>query len=85
MKMLVDIKDDGLESLMGKKVILFCANYFYTGKLVGVNKTCVKLEDPAIVYETGAFTEKQYKDEQKLNTLIHYVRTSAIESFGIAK
>ena len=85
MKVLMEVSGDGLESLLGKKVILFCANYFYTGKLVGVNKTCVKLEDPAIVYETGPFTDKQYKDEQPLGTKEHYVRLSAIESFGLAK
>lgn len=85
MRMLVEVKEDGLESLMGKKVILFCANYFYTGKLVGVNKSYVKLENPAIVYETGPFTDAEYKDEQPLGTKEHYVRIPAIESFGIAK
>ena len=85
MKVLVEIKEDGLESLLGKKVILFCANYFYTGKLVGVNKTVVKLEDAAIVYETGPFGDSKYKDEQLIGKHEHYVRIPAIESFGIAK
>lgn len=84
MKILVDAKNEGLESLLGKKVILFCANYFYTGVLVGVNKTCVKLDDAAIVYETGPFTDSKYKDEQKIGGS-HYVRVSAIESFGLGK
>lgn len=82
---IIEVQGEGLESLMGKKVTLFCANYFYTGKLVGVNKTCVKLENPAIVYETGAFTEKNYKDEQPLHVKEWYVRLSAIESFGTLK
>lgn len=85
MKVLMEIKEDGLESLIGKKVILFCANYFYTGKLVGVNKSFVKLEHPAIVYETGAFTDAKYKDEQPIGTKEHFVRIPAIESFGEAK
>lgn len=85
MKVLMEIKEDGLETLMGKKVILFCANYFYTGKLVGVNKTVVKLEDAAIVYETGPFTDSKYKDEQPIGKHDHYVRIPAIESFGLAK
>lgn len=84
MKVLMELKNDGLESLMGKKVILFCANYFYSGILVGVNETCVKLDDAAIVYETGAFTDSKYKDEQKLGGS-HYVCVSAIESFGLGK
>ena len=85
MKKLVEIQDgEGLEKLMGERVTLFCANFIYTGKLVGVNDTCVLLQDPAIVYETGAFTDKAWKDAQKLPNE-WYVQTSAIESFGILK
>lgn len=85
MRVLMEVKEDGLEALLGKKVILFCANYFYTGKLVGVNKSFVKLEDPAIVYETGDFKNAKYSDEQSLCVKEHYVRIPAIESFGLAK
>jgi len=83
MQMIVTSEEkQGLTSLLGQQVTLMCANYFYTGKLIGVDKTCVKLEDPAIVYETGEWTLKSYKDEQKLNCKFWYVRLSAIESFG---
>lgn len=82
MKVLVTEEKEGLVSLIGQRVTLMCANYFYTGRLIGVNKTCVKLEDPAIVYETGEWTLAKYKDEQSLNTKFWYVRLSAIESFG---
>lgn len=37
MQEVVEVSGEGLEALMGKKVTLFCANYFYSGKLVGVN------------------------------------------------
>lgn len=83
MKMLItENEKEGLLALIGQQVTLMCANYFYTGKLVGVNKTCVKLEDPAIVYETGEWTLAKYKDSQKMNVQFWYVRLSAIESFG---
>lgn len=82
---ITEVEKEGLYALFGEKVILFCANYFYTGKLVGINKTCVKLEDPAIVYSTGAFTDKKYADEQAMGTKEHYVRLQFIESFGRAK
>lgn len=85
MRTLIEVQDDGLESFMGRKIILFCANYFYTGKLIGVSKTYCKLENPAIVYETGAFTDSKYKDEQPLGQNEWYVRLSAVESFGLAK
>ena len=88
MKKLVNVTEvegAGLESLLGEKVLLLCANYFYTGKLVGVNETCVELENPAIVYETGAWGNKAYQDEQKLHATNFYVSTAAIEAFGVSK
>jgi hypothetical protein len=53
--------------------------------LIGVNNTCVKLEDPKIIYETGAWDKKDWADAQSLNTQYLYVQTSAIESFGVLK
>jgi hypothetical protein len=80
-----EIEGAGLEALLGEDVLLLCANFFYTGKLTGVNTEFVELENPAIVYETGPWTDKNYKDVQKLHVKTFYVRTSAIESFGVSK
>ena len=88
MKKLVTVQEvegEGLEALLGQKVTLFCLNYIYTGKLTGVNKSCVLLEDPAIVYATGDFKDKAYADAQSLNVKEWYVATGAIESFGVLK
>ena len=87
MKKIVEVTEvsgEGLEKLMGQRVALFCAVYIYTGKLAGVNDTCVLLEDAGVVYETGPFHEASWKDCQKLP---HdwYVQRSAIEWFGILK
>ena len=87
MKQLVQVKEvegEGLVGLMGKEVALFCANYIYAGKLVGVNDTFVKLEGAKIVYETGELTSATWKDAQALPN-DWYVQTAAIESFGILK
>ena len=73
-----------IEELMGQRITLFCMNYIYTGKLVGVGMTCVKLSAPAIVYETGAFSDKAWKDAQTLPNDL-YISTAAIEAFGIVK
>lgn len=81
----VEVEGAGLESLMGERVLLMCANYFYSGTLVGVNDSFVELEDPAIVYETGQWAAKTYADEQRLHTKTFFVRTAAIESFGVSK
>lgn len=85
MKRLVEeVEGEGLLSLLGQRVTLFCANYIYTGKLVGVNDKFAKLEDAAIVYETGPFNTKEWKDAQKLP---HdwYVQMPMVESYGVCK
>lgn len=87
MKKLVEVTEvdgEGLEALLGERVTLFCMSYIYTGKLVGVNTTFVKLADAAIVYETGPLTDKTWKDAQALPD-DWYVETGAIESFGLLK
>lgn len=81
---IVEEENEGLVALLGQTVTFFCAVYIYTGKLVGVNKTCVKLENPKIVYETGAFDNKQWKDAQSLPNEF-YLQVAMIEGFGIVK
>jgi len=75
---------EGLLKLLGEQVTLFCASYIYTGKLVGVDDSCVLLEDAKIVYETGPFDEKNWKDAQALPGN-WYVQIGMIESFGFLK
>lgn len=84
-KIVEEVSGEGLDKLLGERVTFFCANYFYTGKLIGVNETCVLLEDPAIIYETGPFTDASWKDVQSLNVKTWYVQRAYIESFGVTK
>jgi hypothetical protein len=83
-KLVEEVEGEGLSKFLGERITLFFANYIYTGKLAGINDTCVLLEDAAIVYETGEFTEKVWKDAQKLPGN-WYVQVSYIESFGALK
>ena len=76
-----EIENEGLIALLGKNVTLF-SNYIYTGKLIGVNKTCVKLTNAKIVYQTGVLDNNKWEDAQKLPN-DWYVQISQIESFGI--
>ncbi len=80
-----EVDGEGLEALLNENVMLFGLNYIYAGKLVGVNTSFVKLENAKIVYETGPFSAKGYKDAQPLPGSAWYVQTSAIESFGPGK
>jgi hypothetical protein len=75
----------GLDSLLGEQVILLCGNYFYAGKLTGVNKTVVALSDAKIVYETGEWSDKVWKDTQALGAGETYVRIQWIEAFRRGK
>ena len=85
-KLVEEVSGEGLESLLGDTVILFCMNYFYTGKLTGVNTDDVILSDPKIVYETGSFEESGWADAQSLKFCDElYVRTASIESYGKVK
>jgi hypothetical protein len=84
-RLITETNETALESLMGKKVTFFCVNYFYVGELVGVNEASVCIKNPAIVYETGKFTDKKYKNEESLNIDEWYIQTSSIESFGVLK
>ena len=80
-----EVPDEGFAALLEQRVMLFGVNYIYAGKLVGVNDTFVKLEDAHIVYETGPFAEKGYKDAQRLPGDAFYVQRALIESFGPGK
>lgn len=71
----------GMMSLLGKNVLLLC-NYFYYGKLTGVNEKCVELSNPTIVYDTGAWDAPKFSSAEKLPLDKLYVNLDAIESFG---
>ncbi len=83
-KIVQEVEGEGLVKLLGERVTLFCANYIYTGVLSGVNESCVLLTSAAVVYETGPFEDKKWKDAQELPAE-WYVQVSAIESFGKLK
>ena len=86
MKVVVEeTKEEGLDAFLGKPIAVWCLNYIYTGVLVGVNDTCVKLKDAQIVSETGPFNEKGWSDAQSLPGDFHYIQNSSIESFGGVK
>lgn len=85
MKRIIETDDnEGFPSLLGERITLFCMNYIYTGKLVGVNDSYLLLEDAAIVYETGPLTDGKWKDAQSLPNSWR-VQMAAVESWGILK
>ena len=88
MKKIVNVTEvtgEGLVALLGEKVMLFCMNYIYAGTLSGVGESRVQLTEAHIVYETGSFADKGFKDAQRLPGEAWYVQIGVIESFGLAK
>ena len=86
MKQLVeDVGNEGLEGLLGERVLIMTAGYFYEGKLIGVNDRFIKLQDPSVVYETGKWEDSNYANIQKLHQKQWYVQTGLIESYGLSK
>ena len=84
LKKLVEAEDDGIEQYLGKRITLFCMNYIYTGTLSAVSDRVAMLDDPSIVYETGPFTDKMWKDAQALPNQIG-VMLASVEAFGEVK
>jgi hypothetical protein len=84
-KLIIEQEGEGFEKLIGETVTLFCLNYFYNGKLVGVNSDCVLLQDPKIIYETGEWSSAAWKDVQAMGIKELYVQKQAIESFAATK
>jgi hypothetical protein len=78
----IEVEGEGMEALLGQKVTFFCLNYIYHGKLIGVNTHDVILEDAYLVYETGAFADKGFKDAQFVAKEFR-LRTATVESYGV--
>ena len=72
-----------LESLIGKKVTFFCMNYIYHGEISSYSKESITIKEPKIVYETGDFKDKGFKDAQSLECPEYNIQRATIESFGI--
>ena len=76
----VEEKDD-FESFLGKTVLFHCMNYNYIGKLMGVNKVNLYLEEMKVVFETGPYTSKNMKDAQLVHGGKGYIMIDKVESY----
>ena len=80
-----EVENEGLVSLLGQEVMIFCLSYIYAGILEGVNEDCILITKAKIVYETGAFDKSGYTDAQALPGGKIYVMKKNIEAFGLGK
>ena len=87
-----EVEEEGFLALMNKEILVFAYNYIYTGTLVGVNDTFIKLEGARLVYDIGELGGKlvfetwpfKYSEptEKAIPRKVWYIQQSAIESFG---
>jgi hypothetical protein len=85
-RLVEEVSGDGLEKLLGERVILLCAAYFYEGKLVGVNDDDVCLSDPHIVFGVGEWDKPGYETVEAIKHAEEwFIKTASIESYGRSK
>ena len=83
-RLIEEVDGEGMDGLIGQRVTVWCGVYIYTGRLVGVNETCIKLADASVVYETGPLDSEAWSDAQPLPN-DWYVMLHSVESFGVLK
>ena len=74
-----------LSHLIGEKVTFFCLNYIYHGEVVACDFRGVSLKNPKIVYETGDFEEKGFKNAELVYSDLFRLNHASIESYCILK
>lgn len=80
----IESSGDGLEKLLGECVQVWCVNYIYAGRLVGVNTNDIVLEEAGVVYQTGKLGGKSFEVFEPCGVDELFIRTSAIESYSLA-
>jgi hypothetical protein len=78
----VEVENEGLVALLGKRVEVWCANYTYEGVLEGVNTDDILLNECRLVYDTGKIDSTGYATVTKFGQPKRYVRTAFIESYA---
>ena len=58
---------ESLEGLLGERVTIFACRYIYTGELVGIDETSIKLSNCGIVYENvNSHQSKRYSNQKRI-------------------
>ena len=72
-----------MKDLLNEKILVFCMNYFYYGKLLQISEDHITLTDCYQVFETGSYKDHKFKDAQFICPQWN-IMLSSIESFGIS-
>jgi hypothetical protein len=80
--LMTENNEEGFLALIGKNVEIQTGLFIYAGKLIGVNSTCVKLDNAHTVFDTGDFKNKKYSDAQARENPILYVQLAGVFAFN---
>lgn len=72
-----------MSDMVGKEVVVFCANFIYTGTLVRETHDRICIEKPIIVFETGPMHENDWREKQAMPTPVLHIERSGVESMGL--
>ena len=76
---------DGIEKLLGEYIEIYCLNYIYAGKLIGISDEDLCLAECVLVYETGALNDHGgYANAESFGTEERFIRRAHIESYGLS-
>ena len=78
----VEVENEGFFALLGKNVEVHTPNFIFAGKLEGVNDKFIKISNAHTVFDTGAYTNKNYSDAQKRQQDVWYIMLGSIIAFG---
>ena len=73
-----------LTPFVGKNVTVGC-NFIYYGVLKSVDEDTLTLSNPKMVYDTGSWSDKDYKLEEEMPSDEVVIFISKIEFFGELK
>lgn len=74
--------EDAFEILLGETIVLICDGYIYSGELIAITGNTLELRDAVLVYETGKWSDSQWKDAQSLPGESWKVERRKVESWG---
>lgn len=69
-----------LQHMLNREIYVCCTGYAYAGVLETAGARSITIRAPSIVYETGPWDEKVWRDAQRLPTARAVVMLSQVES-----
>jgi hypothetical protein len=85
-KIVEEVGGEGLNDLLGKKIMVYSCRFFYTGTLKSFDSNYLTLSDAKIIYDTGTHQKDKtaWESVEDLWAKDWRIRLACVESFGEA-